>query len=1200
MISMQKIQGNTGVAVQYHDKAFYQDGSIRADNYYASEKSGAIWQGKGAEILRIDGKEVRREDFAAALDGKLLNPATGEIQDLANNARGDARRNGYDLTVAPPKSVSIAALALGDQRVVDAHIKANEAAMKWLEEYAAVARVKESGQALKVNTGNLLWATVLHETNRESEPQLHSHNVVMAVTYDEAAGKWRSLTNDEIYKLRATADRVYLNHLASNLNEIGYKLDFNKHSFEISGMSREQIEGFSSRRLAAEEKLREWGIDPANADYKQRQDAVLATRAVKTEYPREVVEAYWKEKAAELGLDRETIVPEAQHRLGDPVVLYRGSKQGQEMNASVGLFMTTDINVAQRYAGESGSVIERSISFNKLLAAGNLSEAKVFLGLDQKAPLNALVETARSHGYDGITFNSKDGREYVVLEENNGVAAGQRSEVITVRPSVDQLKRKASEAVGWAISHLAEREQAFERREILHSALQFVQGQYIEVSALENAVAGYIERRELVVKEGSELLTTPKALSDEKTLIGVIKSGKDQGNTVLKSLSEFESELKAFESQKSAEFGAEFKLTQEQVAAARNILLHPDSVQGVQGDAGTGKTVGLEFAKNVAESRGWEVLGMATSAKASAALGHGSGIKSETIAMFAQRNSEAINKVKEELADLKVALTEKGYLAEGMVPRIEQTKLQLSDGDKANWYTFDHLRGDVYKSPNNLRNQIGYVLKDLGDRQIPYGKDLLSRLRETGQDGIGKLSEKLITYESVALAESVEAKAALITLDPERNSMLAAYRSKLAELKNLETMGNAKGKPMLMVMDEASLTGVNDTAKVAAFGSKYGARIVFQGDTKQHGSVAAGRAFWQAQQAGMNTSALVETRRFDKATTQVKSGLELVGQRRFAAAISALNRVEVDQSRFVEQIGKSYAESYRALAEGKAVEPEIGVVVLTNRDRKEINFKVHAERQALGVVSKEEFKRDHLDDPKLTQAEKRFVGALNERGVTVFEFTKAYRECGIRKGDVLHLVSFDHERNLVKAETEAGKAIVFNPKVQDFFRALTMENRQFSAGDIIEARANIQGSDGKIAVANGTVGRIKGINEAEMVVEWRPASGIFEMPLDNKKAMNVDHAYAHTTFAEQGSTTQLEIFAISETGARIVNQESTYVGMSRAKGDTLLITSDFDAVMRNVGKSPEKTVAIDVEQSVAKAPELGISIPEPRRGISLR
>lgn len=1362
MISCKIIQGDTGVATAYYAKAFNEDGPLRADNYYANEKAGATWQGDGAKLLGIEGKEVTAKDFCAALNGVILNPVTGEIQNLADNPRGDRRRNGYDFTMAPPKSVSIAGLALGDQRVLNAHLKANDAAMKWLQEYASVIRVKDDGRNVKVNAGNLLWATVLHQTNRENEPQIHSHNVIMAVVFDHTNEKWRSLTNSALLKLRATADKVYQNELAIELKNIGYSLEYNKHSFEIQGISREQIEGFSSRKLMADEKLREAGIDPETATWKQRQMAILATRVAKMEHPRDILQAYWSERVAELGIDP-AIVPEARHRLDDPVVLYKGLKQEQHtpaatsnialpenriaeldelatsglidalgsttretrllgnvpdpvaqevlnshsvklldrelvsqgfrdlrplaagassvvldagdkvvriglgegatrpnipemlqalrsgtvgvlryeilpkidthgiseadvqametmmkergyrwddaaadnlgrqngrlvisdpggisqvvptVNTSVGLLMTTDINVAQKHAGDSGRVIEKSVSFNKLLAAENLAEAREFLGLDRKVPLDALVDKARSNGYDGITFNTQAGREYILIEANSKeMVPGQRGEVVTVGAVEDHIKREASKAVGWAISHLSECEQAFDRREIVAAALDFVKGKDVDLGALEAAIGGYVSKGELVHRESDDKFTTPRGMNAERTLLSVVASCKDKGNTVLSSLGEFDQALKTFEIRKSAELGQEFKLTSEQVAAARNILLHPDALQGVQGDAGTGKTVGLEFVKEVAESRGWQVMGMATSANAATELGHSSGIESETIAMFQVRHTEQLSQLQEELAGLRETLKAEGLLIDGGAPVIEQQKLVIEGGQKAAWYTFDHLRGDVYKSPRTLRNQVGYFLKDVGGwpTTTNHGNDLLGRLKTSGQEALGRLSEKMITYRPAGLAESVSAQAALAAQSGGVDPRMKTYYAKVGELKNLQNSGNTQGKPMLLVMDEASMSGVRDASMISALGAKYGARMVFQGDTKQHGSVAAGRTFLQAMQAGMHTSKLTVTRRFDQAVEQVKDGLELFRQRRFREAIRSFNRIEVSEDALVKRVGQQYQESFTALkSQGKA-DPAVGVVALTNRDRKAINAEIHEVRQSMGLVAAHQVAMKHLDDPKLTQAQQRFVSVMQEKHVDAFLFSKTYRERGIKNDDLLRLVSYDVEKNLVRAENAAGKAITFSPKQQDYFKPFVLEERQYAVGDQVEARWNIKDDALKVKINNGTRGVVKSVDASGVIVTWQQNSGPLEMKLDSRKAMFIDHAYAHTSYKEQGATTDQTIFAVSQTGARVINQESAYVGVTRARQDTILVTSDMATIERNVGTESKKTSAFEIPQGV--------------------
>ena len=197
MISAAQL-GSSGGAVRYYDSALMVDGLQKTDNYYVSERALGTWQGKGAALLGLEGRAISKESFVAFLDGKLTNPATGEVQDLAKAAGDKNRRTGWDFTISPSKSVSIVALVGGDERVVDIHAGANQKAMQWLQTHASMVRITRDGETTTELAGNLLYASIQHETNRNNEPQLHSHNVIVAAVYDKAAEKWRSLTNDEL------------------------------------------------------------------------------------------------------------------------------------------------------------------------------------------------------------------------------------------------------------------------------------------------------------------------------------------------------------------------------------------------------------------------------------------------------------------------------------------------------------------------------------------------------------------------------------------------------------------------------------------------------------------------------------------------------------------------------------------------------------------------------------------------------------------------------------------------------------------------------------------------------------------------------------------------------------------------------------------------------------------------------------------
>ena len=82
--------------------------------------------------------------------------------------------------------------------------------MRQLETLAAT-RVMTDGKSETVLTGNLIVAKFNHDTNRNQEPQIHTHAVVINATQN--GDKWQSLGTDKIGKT-GFIENVYANQIA--------------------------------------------------------------------------------------------------------------------------------------------------------------------------------------------------------------------------------------------------------------------------------------------------------------------------------------------------------------------------------------------------------------------------------------------------------------------------------------------------------------------------------------------------------------------------------------------------------------------------------------------------------------------------------------------------------------------------------------------------------------------------------------------------------------------------------------------------------------------------------------------------------------------------------------------------------------------------------------------------------------------------
>jgi conjugative relaxase-like TrwC/TraI family protein len=238
----------------------------KTENYYS--KADAVgyskWAGSAAERSGMSGA-VDHHTFTRLLAGKHPTIEVGGTK--AN------RRAGLDMTFSAPKSVSIQALVFGDTRLVEAHRRAVDEALRFVEMHYALYRDGPKEARVKMKGTGLLIAQFEHDTSRLKDPQLHTHNVVLnRVSTQE--GMVKALFADSIYAHGQLIGAVYRNELAREVKALGYGVRaLPKGLFELEGMPFQSLERFSKRRAQIEE------MKPAS--YRHTRELVLKDRQAK-------------------------------------------------------------------------------------------------------------------------------------------------------------------------------------------------------------------------------------------------------------------------------------------------------------------------------------------------------------------------------------------------------------------------------------------------------------------------------------------------------------------------------------------------------------------------------------------------------------------------------------------------------------------------------------------------------------------------------------------------------------------------------------------------------------------------------------------------------------------------------------------------------------------------------------------------------
>lgn len=593
-----KFVTNAGGAAHYFETT---------DDYYTKEGHRGIWQGAGAEKLGLAGG-VERDVFKNLLEGKLPDGqvARKRMPKMQKDGKVSKERLGIDFTFSAPKSVSIAALVNGDERLLKAHDEAVSAALQQLEA-RALARKKEKGISFRQHTSNLVFATFRHELSRTQDPQLHTHSVAMNLTQRDD-GKWVGLTNDEMLKSIKVVGAFYRADLAKRLQALGYELRTTRNGFELADISDKAINVFSTRSKQIEEALASKGLDRDSANSKTKQTITKATRPNKTEADRAELKKEWESMLSQAGVKlkpagaSDSIREKVRDVLKDierKVMPQRVTKREAQQEAQA----------AEAERGKARWAVHLSIE--------HLMERQGIFTRDE------LVEKALTNALEAHTGIS--------AEIDAAITDGRIIAELPLYQSAKSFSREQKDQAEDASAKFFKAE----------DATRLTASSWVAVT-MASTGRSQEEAQKLVeesIKEGrlvrTEVRFTTRAMLDDELTIQSSAAAGRSAVPAIRSAAAVDAML------------AQTDLNDGQKSAARLILTTEDRIVGVQGWAGVGKShmlkqtvdaIQLEAAKAM-EQQGYQVIGLAPYASQNKALAE-LGMKTQTLASFLMRKQD--------------------------------------------------------------------------------------------------------------------------------------------------------------------------------------------------------------------------------------------------------------------------------------------------------------------------------------------------------------------------------------------------------------------------------------------------------------------------------------------------------------------------------------------------------------------------------
>lgn len=616
----------------------------QTDDYYrGSDMAPTCWHGKGADALGLAGKEVDARTFTEALSGKLPD---GTQLGRADGKGGIEHRPGWDVTFSAPKSVSVAALAAGDDRVTAAHDRAVATALAHIERHGATARDKgleRAGQAH--STDNLLIATFRHTSSREGQPQLHTHSVVMNATRDEA-GNWRSIESKSILRLQKEAGELYRLELARELRAAGYQLETGRDkngqfTFEVANIDKDLMRHWSARSEQVEKALEARGKDRDSATAAEKQTAALDSRKSKENHDQATLRASWQAEAREHGTDLGKVVadartaeqlPELRDAAGQEAADRAVKDAAAHLSERDARFTEHDlIREAHRFGNAQASLTEIRVAVDRAQAAGDLV-ARDAKGFD--------VRTGRNGEAAGFTT-----REAIATERDMLAIAARAAATplpTTEKEQENELRRndysnldqqRLRDGRAAAVRLAADRDATDGRAPGDLSGVRNLS----ECGLVQNEKAAGV----LLQVDESHRLGQGRAADSEMRREG---TGADEAGSAAGRLERHPDALATRDdalaaiARQEARTGFEFNPAQR--ATTVGILTGGDRVHLVQGYAGTAKTTSvLAAASSELRRQGYEIKALAPMHSAKNTLAEAIGAQSQTVAAHLNERS---------------------------------------------------------------------------------------------------------------------------------------------------------------------------------------------------------------------------------------------------------------------------------------------------------------------------------------------------------------------------------------------------------------------------------------------------------------------------------------------------------------------------------------------------------------------------------
>ncbi|HZZ82023.1 MAG TPA: MobF family relaxase [Gemmataceae bacterium] len=438
-------------------------------------------------------------------------------------------------------------------------------------------------------------------------------------------------------------------------------------------------------------------------------------------------------------------------------------------------------------------------------------------------------------------------------------------------------------------------------------------------------------------------------------------------------------------------------------------------------------------------------------------------------------------------------------------------------GDKSELITLSPTQASAVKHAWDSRDQLIMIRGAAGTGKTTLTKALLAS----------------VDAPYVVLAPSAEASRGVLrreNVDPNADT-LAKF------LGDDEMQARVRGG--LIVLDEASLTGAHDLAKLLKSADSLKARVLLLGDRRQHKSVARGDVLTLLEdKAKLKVATVGEIRR---QSGEYKAAVKLASDGKVADAFAKLDRLG-----WIKEGHDVLVEDYMAgVKEGKSQL----VIAPTHAEGDTVTAKLRERLKAEGVIHGPEKEITRLENVSLTEAEKGNAETLRAHAGETAQYVRHGKSA--RAGDRVTITA----ENAEALAKEGGRFVVYKPV-----------EMKLAAGDTVRMTGNGWDVTGSHRLNNGAVYGVAAVTDAGVTLDngW-----MIDTP-------HLQHGLVVTSHAAQGRTVDRVLVAQSSQSFPASDKAQFYVSVSRGRQQAQIYTDDKAALLEAVDRDRTRLLASEL------------------------